>query len=246
MPRQPLVNLNQRRTFLNNAELVRRLQAAGEHSKASMLFKGTSGRSHAMNRGFRAAEQQGDHSAAQREETQQDLADFGQDVAGGMHGGSVSDVHRHAAVARIGHTQATKLGNPEVEGKLPRRYGLQMVPTFEQAISQKPSKVSLPPLKATTFWNSPAYQALLNMQQQVETDAELEVRRSSLEALMRRVARERRVPLAHVRTFARTVAEADVDDPVGRWWDDDDDGDEPDDAGMGVRTGVNGGGVQRM
>ena len=70
MPRQPLVNLNQRRTFMDNAELIRRLQAAGEHSKASMLIRGTAGRSHAMNRGFRAAEQQGDHSAAQREETQ--------------------------------------------------------------------------------------------------------------------------------------------------------------------------------
>ena len=92
-----------------------------------------------MNRGFRAAEQQGDHSAAQREETQQDLADFGADVAGGVHGGDISDVHRHAAVARIGHTQATKLGGPEVEGKLPKRYGLQMVPTFEQPSARSPA-----------------------------------------------------------------------------------------------------------
>ena len=118
----PLVTLNQRRNFLDNAELVRRLHAVGEHQKASLLYRGTSGMAHRMHRGFR-------------------------------------------------------------DGKLPHRYGLQIVPTFEQAIRTKAHKVSLPPLRATNFWNSPAYQALLNQQQQVETDAELEARRAQLEAL---------------------------------------------------------------
>ena len=126
----PLVNLAQRRNFLNNAELVRRLHAAGEHHKASMLTRGTSGTTHRLHRGWRGAEQQGDISAAQREETQHDLGDYAADFAGGVHGASVDDAPRHRAIARIGHTKASKLGG-EVEGKLPKRYGLQLAPTFE-------------------------------------------------------------------------------------------------------------------
>ena len=50
-------NMNQRRAVLNNTELVRRLQAVGEHRKASLLYHGTSGDAHATHRGLRAAEQ---------------------------------------------------------------------------------------------------------------------------------------------------------------------------------------------
>ena len=177
----PLVRLNQRRNFLDNAELVRRLQAAGEHQKASLLYRGY-GAAHAMHRGFRGAEQQGDYSAAQREEQQRNVGDFAADVTEEALGGSSGSAPSHRAVARIGHATAARLGGEDVDGKLPKRYGLQVVPTFDQAIRAKPHKVSLPPLRATNFWNSPAYQALLNQQQQIETDAELEARRAQLEA----------------------------------------------------------------
>ena len=52
-----------------------------------------------------------------------------------------------------------------------RYHGLHRAPTFEEAISQKLHKIRLPGLSKTDFWNSPAYQGLLNLQQAVETDA---------------------------------------------------------------------------
>ena len=216
----PLVTLNQRRTFLDNAELVRRLHAVGEHQKASLLYRGTSGTAHRMHRGFRGAEQQGDYSAAQRAEQQHDLGQFTADVTEGALGGEVDAAPRHRPVARIGSAIAAKPGGEDVDGKLPHRYGLQVAPTFEQAIRTKAHKVSLPPLRATNFWNSPAYQALLNQQQQVETDAELEARRAQLEALQKRVAHERRVPLAHVREMVNVAMNAgDTDDDLEDWYD---------------------------
>ena len=220
-------NMNQRRAVLNNTELVRRLQAVGEHRKASLLYHGTSGDAHAIHRGLRAAEQQGDHSAAQRQETQHDVAEFGANVTEGALGGSVPGTTPYTAVARIGHAKAARLGGEDVDGKRPQRYGLRVAPTFEQAIRTKVNKVSLPPLRATNFWNSPAYQALITQQQQVETDAELEARRAQLEALMKRVARERRVPLVHVREVVRHVISADTDDELLNWYQGDDDQDPP-------------------
>ena len=63
MSRQ-LVDLAARRNFLNNAELVRRLQAVGEHQKASMIYRSGHGQAERMHSGLRGAEQQGDYSAA--------------------------------------------------------------------------------------------------------------------------------------------------------------------------------------
>ena len=220
-------NMNQRRAFLNSTELVRKLQAVGEHRKASLLYHGTSGDAHAIHRGLRAAEQQGDHSAAQRQETQHDVAEFGANVTEGALGGSVPGTTPYTAVARIGHAKAARLGGEDVDGKRPQRYGLRVAPTFEQAIRTKVNQVSLPPLRATNFWNSPAYQALITQQQQVETDAELEARRAQLESLMKRVARERRVPLVHVREVVRHVISADTDDELMSWYQGDDDQDPP-------------------
>ena len=117
----------------------------GEHQRASLLYRGTSGAAHAMHRGFRAAEQQGDHSAAQREEHQHNVGEFVADVAEEALGGSASAAPSHRAVARIGHATAAKLGGEDVDGKFPKRYGLQVAPTFESAIKTKPQKVSLPP-----------------------------------------------------------------------------------------------------
>ena len=145
-----------RRNVLNNSELVRRLQAVGEHQKANMLWRSTHGQAQRMQRGFRAAEQQGDYSAAQRGERREDEADLGGDMAEGVMGGDVGPAVRHQAVARIGYAKATKLGGEDVEGKLPKRYGLQVAPTFEHAIRIKPNNVLLHLLKATEFWNSPA------------------------------------------------------------------------------------------
>ena len=68
----------------------------------------------------------------------------------------------------------------KVYGKRPERLGLRVAPTFDEAISQPLNKVKLPSLKSTDFWNSPAYQGLLNLQQAVETEAELEARRAQL------------------------------------------------------------------
>ena len=229
----PLVRLNQRRNFLDNAELVRKLQAVGEHQRASLLYRGTSGAAHAMHRGFRAAEQQGDHSAAQREEHQHNVGDFAADVAEEALGGSASAAPTHRAVARIGHANAAKLGG-EVDGKLPKRYGLQVAPTFESAIRTKVQKALLPPLKATNFWNSPAYQALLNQQQQVETDAELQARRAQLEVLMKRVAKERKVPLVHVREFVQHAMDA-TDDDDDDWYEAEEGDDPPPPPGQGPR-----------
>ena len=153
-----LVDLAARRNFLNNAELVRRLHAVGEHQKAAMLYR--SGHAMAQRMNLRSAEQQGDHSAAQREEDREAEDNFAADMAAGAVTGRVGAPERHRAVARIGYTRAGKLGGEDAEGKLGHRYGLQVVPTFEQAIRTKVNKTNLPPLKATAFWNSPAYQAL--------------------------------------------------------------------------------------
>ena len=55
-----------------------------------------------------------------------------------------------------------------------------MAPTFDEAISQPLNKIKLPSLKSTDFWNSPAYQSLMNLNQAVE--AEAAGRRASLPA----------------------------------------------------------------
>ncbi|MFZ4382986.1 MAG: hypothetical protein ACOYO0_13590, partial [Sandarakinorhabdus sp.] len=61
---------------------------------------------------------------------------------------------------------------------------------------------------AMDFWNSPAYQALLSLQQQVETEQELEARRAQLNALMARVAREGGVAVHEVRAAVHGLARA--------------------------------------
>jgi len=55
-----------------------------------------------------------------------------------------------------------------VYGKRKERLGLRVAPTFDEAISQPLNRVRLPSLKSTNFWNSPAYQGLLNLQQAVD------------------------------------------------------------------------------
>ena len=82
-----------------------------------------------------------------------------------------------------------------VYGKRQERLGLHVAPTFGQAISQPLNQVRLPGLKSTEFWNSPAYQGLLNLQQAVETEAELDARRAQLKSLMTRVAHEHHVSI---------------------------------------------------
>ena len=53
--------------------------------------------------------------------------------------------------------------------KRAERYGLRVVPNLDGAIGQKLYNVKLPPLPKTEFWNSPAVQALLNMQDQLDS-----------------------------------------------------------------------------
>ena len=208
----PLVDLAARRNFLNNAELVRRLQAVGEHQKAAMIYRSHHG--HADRMQLRGAHQQGYLNAAHAAELHENEADLAADMAEGFLGGDVGSATRYRPVARIEAVKATAQGE-DVSGKLPHRYGLQVAPTFESAIQTKLHKTNLHALKATDFWNSPAYQSLINTQQQIETDAELQVRRQQLAALMQRVAAERRVPLAHVREFVDAAYRMDVDDGDG-------------------------------
>ena len=230
----PLVDLAARRNFLNNAELVRRLQAVGEHQKAAMIYRGHHGAADRMQ--LRGAQQQGGVHAGHREELRENEAALAGDMAEGLLGGEAGLAPTYRAVARIGHVKAPNPGGEDASGKLQHRYGLQVVPDFESAIKTKLHKVNLHPLKATDFWNSPAYQSLLNTQQQIETDAELQVRRQQLEALMKRVAAERRVPLAHVREFVDAAYRMDVDDEDGIWntWNDQP---PPPPPGGGVRRG---------
>ena len=186
-----------------------------------MLTRSTHGQAERLHRQVRAAEQQGGFDAAHREEGRANEADLAADMAEGMLGGDGGPAPTHRAVARIGHVRAPNPSGEDPSGKLQHRYGLQVVPDFEAAIRTKAHKANLPPLKATEFWNSPAYQALLTQQQQIETDAELESRRAQLLALMKRVAMERRAPLAHVREFVHQAVHMDLDedeDPVGAWF----------------------------
>ena len=70
--REPIVNLAARRNFLNNAELIRRLHAVGEHQKAAMIYRGHHGPADRMQ--LRGAEQQGGVHAGQREEARENEA----------------------------------------------------------------------------------------------------------------------------------------------------------------------------
>ena len=118
-----------------------------------------------------------------------------------------------------------------VFGKRPERLGLRVAPTFDEAISQRLNRIKLPSLKSTEFWNSPAYQGLLNLQQAVETEAELDARRATLKSLMTRVAQEHHVSVTHVRQMVQGAAragafdisggDAPMDVPPGDWYDDD-------------------------
>jgi hypothetical protein len=84
--------------------------------------------------------------------------------------------------------------------------GLRAVPSFEQAIAAKPKEIALPPLRSTTLWESPAFQALRLQQQQIETDQELEARRAQLNALIHRVARDYGTSAANVREWLQSAA----------------------------------------
>ena len=103
----------------------------------------------------------------------------------------------------------------KVYGKRPERLGLRVAPTFDEAISQPLNKIRLPPLKSTEFWNSPAYQGLLNLQQAVETEAELDARRAQLKNLMTRVAHEHKVSITHVHQMVETAARVGAFDFLG-------------------------------
>jgi hypothetical protein len=102
-----------------------------------------------------------------------------------------------------------------VYGKRQERLGLHVAPTFGQAISQPLNKVKLPGLEKTEFWNSPAYQGLLNLQQAVETEAELDARRAQLKSLMTRVAHEHHVSITHVHQMVQSAARAGAFDISG-------------------------------
>ena len=130
----PLVDLAARRNFLNNAELVRRLQAVGEHQKAAMIYRSHHG--HADRMQLRGAHQQGYLNAAHAAELHENEADLAADMAEGFLGGDVGSATRYRPVARIEAVKATAQGE-DVSGKLPHRYGLQVAPTFESAIQTK-------------------------------------------------------------------------------------------------------------
>ena len=137
----PLVDLAARRNFLNNAELVRRLQAVGEHQKAAMIYRSHHG--HADRMQLHGARQQGYLNAAHAAELHENEADLAADMAEGFLGGDVGSATRYKPVARIEAVKATAQGE-DVSGKLPHRYGLQLAPTFESAIQTKLHKTTLP------------------------------------------------------------------------------------------------------
>ena len=124
---------------MNNAELVRRLQAVGEHGKAALLHRSI--QTDRMSQGLRATEQH--ISAAHANEQRENEADLAGDMAEGVLGGTPGAPERHRPVARIGHAKAPKLDGEDAEGKLAHRYGLQAVPNFEQAIPNEAKQLSL-------------------------------------------------------------------------------------------------------
>ena len=155
----PLVDLAARRSFLNNAELIRRLQAVGEHQKAAMIYRSRHGPADRMQ--LRGAHQQGYLNAAHAAELHGNEAGLAADMAEAFLGGDPGTATTYKPVVHIEAVKATAQGE-DVSGKLPHRYGLQVAPTFESAIQTKLHKTNLYALKATDFWNSPAYQSLIN------------------------------------------------------------------------------------
>ena len=109
---------------------------------------------------------------------------------------------------RVAREQVTE----EPDGQRRQLLGLKVMPTFEDAMGTKNNKISLRPMPADKFYTSPAYQSLLNTQQAVETEAELEAKRAQLEALMKRVAVERKTSLPHVRAVVTNVMRMDQGD----------------------------------
>ncbi len=58
-----------------------------------------------------------------------------------------------------------------------KKYGLEVVPTFDQAAKLKPAiKTPPPPLVALDTWNSPAISAIRANNEDIETAQELTVR----------------------------------------------------------------------
>jgi len=100
----PLVDLAARRNFLNNAELIRRLQAAGEHHKAAMIYRGHHGAADRMQ--LRGAQQQGGVHAGHREETRENEAALAGDMAEAVLGGAGS---RHLRTGPLRESAMSKL-----------------------------------------------------------------------------------------------------------------------------------------
>ena len=85
--------------FLNNAELVRRLQAVGERQKAAMIYRSHHGPADRMQLG--GAYQQGYVDAAHRAELHENEAGLAADMAEGFLGGDVGSTTTYKPVARI-------------------------------------------------------------------------------------------------------------------------------------------------
>ena len=80
------------------------------------------------------------------------------------------------------------------------RNGLRVVPQLEDVIGKPLAyKIHLSDMPATRFLDSPAYQALYNNGQAIETFEEFKSRRAQFEELQKQVARDMHVPFQHVK-----------------------------------------------
>ena len=80
------------------------------------------------------------------------------------------------------------------------RNGLRVVPQLEDVIGKPLGyKIHLADMPATKFLDSPAYQALYNNGQAIETYDEFKARRSQFEDIQKQVARDLHVPVQHVK-----------------------------------------------
>ena len=83
--------------------------------------------------------------------------------------------------------------------------GLLVVPTFEDIVGEQPLKLDPLRLPGVELLNDPFVTGFIDLQNGIETEAEFQQRQAQLEALLKRVSRDYRVPVAQVREMTRDM-----------------------------------------
>ena len=87
------------------------------------------------------------------------------------------------------------------------KYGLEVVPTFEQAVGLKPAVQKPPALyKSWEEWNGFPLSNLRAQGEEIETQEELVLRKAQMEQVLTRIAHEHQMPREAVRGTLRTMA----------------------------------------